>query len=51
MAEGFRLLLAPLSKEEVYFIVIAGAAACALPHQRRAHKVRLCMGEEMMQWF
>lgn len=49
VAVGCCLLLAPLGKEKVDLIIIAGAAACALPHQRGAHKVRLCMGEEQTQ--
>lgn len=44
MAVGRRLLLALLREEVVDLIIIARAAAQTLPHQRRAHKVGLCMG-------
>lgn len=41
------LLLALLGEEEVDFIVVADAAAQALPHQSRTHEVCLCKAEEM----
>ena len=44
VAVGRRLLLAFLREEVVDLIIIPRAAAQTLPHQRRAHKVGLCMG-------
>lgn len=46
VAVDCRLLLAPLSEEEIDLVIIAGAAVQTLPHKRRAHKVCLCTGEK-----